>query len=121
MPRPLRYLSCEVVREITVVTLLVPDLSEESPLSAVRIELESIVEQPGQGRIILRFDRVKTLSRGAVVMFLARAQQLTRTKGTMRFCGVSTPILGFLEKTQLPHLIEIYPTLDEAMNTPWEG
>jgi hypothetical protein len=39
----------------------------------------------------------------------------------MRFCGVSAPVGEFLDKTQLPLLIETYPTLDEAMNTPWEG
>jgi anti-anti-sigma regulatory factor len=53
-------------------------------------------------------------------MLLARAQHLVRTKGTMRFCGVSAPVMQFLEKTQLPLLIEIFPTLEEALNSPWE-
>ena len=71
--------------------------------------------------MIIRFDHVASLSRGAVVMFLARAQHLVRSNGTMRFCNVAPPVMAFLDKTQLPLLIEIFPTLEEALQTPWES
>jgi anti-anti-sigma regulatory factor len=108
------------IDDVVVVSLRIPDLSEESLISSVRVELENILGQEGRERIVIRFDHVKTLSRGAVVMFLARAQHLVRLGGTMRFSNVSPPVMAFLEKTQLPILIEIYPTLEEALNTPWE-
>ena len=38
----------------------------------------------------------------------------------MRLCRVSPPLKEFLEKTQLPLLVDIFPTLEEAMDTPWE-
>ena len=120
-PKRPRHLSCEYVRDIAVVTLLAPDLGEESILAAVRVEIETILGEIGRDRIIIRFDRVKTVSKGAVVMLLARAQHLVRTKGMMRFCGVSPTVSAFFDKTQIPLLIETYPTVQEAIRTPWEN
>ncbi|MFL5899452.1 MAG: STAS domain-containing protein, partial [Solirubrobacterales bacterium] len=116
-----RHMACELVGDVALVTLRTPDLSEEAVLTAVRAELEDILEGSGQRRVIVRLGRVKVLSKGAVVMFLARAQHLAQHGGTMRFSDVSPPIMAFLSKTQLPLLIETYPTLDEAMDAPWDS
>ena len=116
-----RHLTYQLVDEVAVVMLRVADLSEESVFSAVRVELEDILAEPAIDRMVVRFDHVIALSRGAVVMFLARAQHLVRSNGTMRFCHVSPAVMAFLEKTQLPLLIEIFPTLEEALQTPWES
>ena len=105
---------------MNVVTLLTSDLSEEPSISAVRAELEVIPMRPGRERRVIRFDRVETLSRGAVVMFLARSQLLARDRGVLRLCNVSPEVMAFLEKTQLPDVIEIYPTLDEALSASWD-
>ena len=120
-PRRSRHLTYQIVDDVAVVMLRVTELSEESVFSAVRVELEDILAEPGIDRMIIRFDHVTTLSRGAVVMFLARAQHLVRSNGTMRFCNVAPAVMAFLDKTQLPLLIEIFPTLEEALQTPWES
>jgi anti-anti-sigma factor len=120
-PKRTRHLTYQVVEDVAVVMLRVADLSDESVFSAVRVELEDILAQPGIDRMIVRFDHVKAISRGAVVMFLARAQHLVRSNGTMRFCNVAPSVMAFLDKTQLPLLIEIFETLEEAMQTPWES
>ena len=65
-------------------------------------------------------DCVKSMSRGCVVMLLARVQHFSQAGGTMRLCRVSPPLKEFLEKTQLPLLVDMFPTLEEAMDTPWE-
>ncbi len=114
-----RLITSEVVGDVAVLTIRIADLNEESVISAVRNELETLVAELDRNRVVVRFDRVKNLSRGAVVMFLARAQNLVRTQGAMRFCNVSPSVLAFLEKTQLPLLIEIYPTIDEALLSSW--
>jgi anti-anti-sigma factor len=118
-PRRSRLVSFQDIDDITVITLRVAELSDESVISAVRVELEYILGEPGRDHIIIRFDHIKILSRGAVVMFLARAQHLIRAQGMMRFSGVAPEVMSFLEKTQLPMLIEVYPTLSEALNAPW--
>jgi anti-anti-sigma factor len=120
-PKRSRHLTYQIVDDVAVVMLRVAELSDESVFSAVRVELEDILAEPGIDRMIIRFDHVASLSRGAVVMFLARAQHLVRSNGTMRFCNVAPPVMAFLDKTQLPLLIEIFPTLEEALQTPWES
>jgi anti-anti-sigma factor len=114
-----RLVSFQDIDDVTVITLRVTELIEESIISPVRVELEYILGEPGRDRIIIRFDHIKALSRGATVMFLARAQHLVRTAGAMRFSGVAPDVMSFLEKTQIPMLIEIYPTLAEALSAPW--
>ena len=120
-PKRSRHLTYQIVDDVAVVMLRVAELSDESVFSAVRVELEDILAEPGIDRMIIRFDHVASLSRGAVVMFLARAQHLVRSNGTMRFCNVAPPVVAFLDKTQLPVLREIFPTLEEALQTPWES
>ncbi len=120
-PKRSRHLTYQIVDDVAVVMLRVAELSDESVFSAVRVELEDILAEPGIDRMIVRFDHVTALSRGAVVMFLARAQHLVRSNGTMRFCNVAPTVMAFLDKTQLPLLIEIFPTLEEALQTPWES
>jgi anti-anti-sigma factor len=119
-PKRLRHMVFEIVDDVAVITLLTHDLSDESIISAVRVELESILGHTGPTRYVLRFNHVRTIARGAVVMLLARAQHLHQTGGTLRICQVIPPVMEFLEKTQLPQLIDIYTTLDEAMHTTWE-
>jgi anti-anti-sigma regulatory factor len=63
---------------------------------------------------------VKSMSRGCVLMLLARVQHFSHLQGIMRLCRVSPPLKEFLEGTQLPLLVDIFPTLEEAMDTPWE-
>jgi len=120
-PKRSRHLTYQIVEDVAVVMLRVTELSDEGVFSAVRVELEDILAEPGIDRMIIRFDHVTSLSRGAVVMFLARAQHLVRSNGTMRFCNVAPAVMAFLDKTQLPLLIEIFPTLEEALQTPWES
>jgi anti-anti-sigma factor len=114
------HLKCEVVRDVAVVTILTPDLSDDFDISSVRIELESLLEQTPHHRMILSLEHVTAMSRGCVIMLLARVQHYSHAKGVMRLCRVSPPLKEFLEKTQLPLLVDIFPTLEEAMETPWE-
>ncbi len=115
-----RHLKYEEVRDVAVVTILTPDLSEDFDISSVRIELESLLEQTPHHRMILSLEHVTSMSRGCVVMLLARVQHYSHAKGMMRLCRVSPPLKEFLEKTQLPLLVDIFPTLEEATDTPWE-
>ena len=110
----------EDVRDVAVVTLLTPDLSEDFDIGSVRIELEALLEQtrappddpvPGSREVDvtgLRGDAAGASSTSA------------SAKGIIRLCRVSPPLQEFLEKTQLPLLVDIFPTLEEAMDTPWE-
>lgn len=119
-PKRLRHMVAEVVQGVAVIALLTHDISDEAVMSEVRAEIETILGRPEISRLVLRLNHVSHLSRGAVVMILARAQHLQHGGGTLRICQVGPSVMEFLETTQLPQLIEIYPTLDEAMQTPWE-
>ena len=83
-PKRSRHLTYQIVDDVAVVMLRVAELSEESVFSAVRVELEDILAEPGIDRMVIRFDHVTSLSRGAVVMFLARA---STSSGRMARCA----------------------------------
>ena len=52
-PKKHRHLKYEDVRDVAVVTVLTPDLSEDFDIGSVRIELEALLEQTQHHRMIL--------------------------------------------------------------------
>ena len=98
-----------------------PDLNEEETVSPVRYELRSILEEEKvPSRMVIDMGNTRYLSSRAVGVILAHYQGLERKGATMRVCGVSKEIKPVLDQMRLSMLIDIYPTVEEAVQTPWD-
>jgi len=87
----------------------------------VRYELRSILdEEDTPSRMVIDLGNTRYLSSRAVGVILAHYQGLERKGATMRVCGVSREIKPVLDQMRLSMLIDIYPTLEEAVQTPWD-
>ena len=119
---PLRKaLSCEVVDDVMVVTILSADLNEEETVSPVRYELRTILDKETvPDRTVIDMGNTRYLSSRAVGVLLAHYQGLERKGASMRVCRVSKEIKPVLDQMRLSMLIDIYPTVEEAVQTPWE-
>jgi anti-anti-sigma factor len=116
-----RALSCRVIDDVLVATVVSPDLKEEETVSPVRYELRSILdEEDTPSRMVIDLGNTRYLSSRAVGVILAHYQGLERKGATMRVCGVSREIKPVLDQMRLSMLIDIYPTVEEAVQTPWE-
>ncbi len=114
-------LTLRIVNGVKVLSIMTADLGNEDNISAVRAGLEAIPIDPGSERRILNLEHVSTISKGAVVMLLARAQQHQRAGATLRVCQIEPRIQTILDATQLPNMLDIYPTLQDALNAPWNA
>jgi len=116
-----RALNCELVDDVMVVTILSPDLNEEETVSPVRYELRTLLEEEKlPSRMVIDMGNTRYLSSRAVGVLLAHYQGLDRKGASMRVCGVSKEIKPVLDQMRLSMLIDIYPTVEEAVKTPWE-
>ena len=123
VPRPpgRRALACEVIDDVMVVTILQSDLKEEETVSPVRYELRSLLdEEKMPSRMVIDMGNTRYLSSRAVGVLLAHYQGLERKGATMRVCGVSKEIKPVLDQMRLSMLIDIYPTVEEAVKTAWD-
>jgi anti-anti-sigma factor len=116
-----RALSCRVIDDVLVATVISPDLNEEETVSPVRYELRSILDEDNTpSRMVIDLGNTRYLSSRAVGVILAHYQGLERKGATMRVCRVSREIQPVLDQMRLSMLIDVYPTVEEAVQTPWE-
>ena len=103
-----------------VVSLLSTDLNDEATVSPVRYELRSLLDRDQvAGRMVIDMGNTRYLSSRAVGVLLAHYQGLERIGSAMRVCGVSPEIKPVLDQMRLSMLIDIYPTVEEAVLDPW--
>jgi anti-anti-sigma factor len=116
-----RAIACETIDDVMVVTILPSDLNEEESVSPVRYELRSLLEEEKTpSKMVIDMGNTRYLSSRAVGVLLAHYQGLERKGATMRVCGVSKEIKPVLDQMRLSMLIDIYPTVEEAVKTDWD-
>ncbi len=120
-PHGRRAIDCKMVDDVMVVSLLSSHLSEEETVSPVRYELRSLLEEDNvPGRMVIDMGNTRYLSSRAVGVLLAHYQGLERVGSTMRVCGVSKEIKPVLDQMRLSMLIDIYPSVEEAVQDSWD-
>jgi anti-anti-sigma factor len=116
-----RAIDCKIVNDVMVVSPLSPDLNEEETVSPVRYELRGLLEEDHvPTKMVIDMGNTRYLSSRAVGVLLAHYQGLERVGSTMRVCGVSKEIKPVLDQMRLSMLIDIYPSVEEAVQTPWD-
>jgi anti-anti-sigma factor len=116
-----RAIDCRMIDDVMVVSLLSPDLQEEETVSPVRYELRGLLEEEKvPGRMVIDMGNTRYLSSRAVGVILAHYQGLERVGSTMRVCGVSKEIKPVLDQMRLSMLIDIYPSVEEAVKDSWD-
>jgi len=120
-PHGRRAIDCQMIDGVMVVSLLSPNLQEEETVSPVRYELRGLLEEETvPRRMVIDLGNTRYLSSRAVGVILAHYQGLERVGSTMRVCGVSKEIKPVLDQMRLSMLIDIYPSVEEAVKDPWE-
>jgi anti-anti-sigma factor len=114
------HLGYEVVLGVLVVRIHTPVLADENGIAPIRRELLSLFEAPLPRRVVVSLEHVTFLSSRAVGVLLAHFQRIERSGGVMRLCHVPSKLLPILEQMRLPTLIDIFPTIDEAVVSTWE-
>jgi len=112
-------LECEIVRGVLVARIRETRLEDETTVGPLRYELQCFFEKPLPRRVVLSLENVDYLSSRAVGVILAFFQHLDRESGSLRVACVSPKLVEVLDTMRLPNLVDLYPTVEEAVNDPW--
>jgi anti-anti-sigma factor len=112
-------LKYQAVGDALLITILSPELRDEEQLGPIRHELLVLLEQPVPKRMVVKMDRVTFLSSSALGMFMAHYQRLDRLGGGMRFAQVRDELMPALEHQNFGLLVQLYPTVEDALRDPW--
>ncbi|MEW4569029.1 FHA domain-containing protein [Tautonia sp. JC769] len=112
-------LACEVVRGVLVARIRESFLDDESTVGPLRYDLQTFFDKPLPRRVVLSMEHVNYLSSRAVGALLAFFQHLDREHGAMRVCCVSPKVLPVLDSMRLPKLVDLYASVEEAIDDPW--
>jgi anti-anti-sigma factor len=112
-------LACEVARGVLVARIRDSFLDDEASVGPLRYELQTFFDKPLPRRVVLNLEHVDYLSSRAVGVILAFFQHLERENGALRVCCVAPKILPVLDSMRLPKLVDLYPSVEEAVNDPW--
>ncbi len=122
LPPEVMHLAYEVIQDVLLLKILTPDLNDETTVAPLRAEVQALFDHPHMPRrVVLNLESVTYLSSRAVGLILAHYQRLERSGGKLRLCHVRPKVMPTLEQMRLPMLIDIYPTVDEALLTSWSG
>ena len=116
----LSALEYETVGDVLVVTLTSSELTDEFTVGPMRFELKGLLEQPLPRKVVINLGNVTFLSSRAVGVILANYQGLDRLGGKLRVCCVQPKVMPVLQQMRLNMLIEIDPTVEEAVQASWE-
>ena len=114
-----KHVRYQVHGDAVVVTILTPDLRDETQIAPIRHELMTLMEQPVPKNVVLRMDRVTFLSSSAIGMLLAHHQRLSRIGGGLRFAMVRPEVRPVLETQRVSMLVEIFNSVEDALREPW--
>ncbi|WP_152051322.1 FHA domain-containing protein [Tautonia marina] len=112
-------LACEIVRGVLVARIRESLLDDESTVGPLRYDLQTFFDKPLPRRVVLSMEHVNYLSSRAVGALLAFFQHLDREHGAMRVCCVSPKVLPVLDSMRLPKLVDLYASVEEAIDDPW--
>jgi anti-anti-sigma factor len=115
-----RVLTAEPVGDVLVVRPLSTDLNDEATVGPLRFDLQSLHERYPVRRVVVDLGNVAYMSSRAVGVILAYYQAVHRVGGQLRVCGVHPKVQPTLEQMRLHWLIGIFPTVEEAVQAPWD-
>ncbi len=111
----------ETIQDVLVIHPRLGALEDDETISRVREELNTRLGQNEAGvHLVVDLDQVPSMSSRALGMLLALALRLERRGGRLRLCRANARVSAMLDAIRLPLLVELMPTLDDAVISSWE-
>jgi stage II sporulation protein AA (anti-sigma F factor antagonist) len=112
--------SYEIRGNILLVTIHQAEFQDELTVGPFRYTLRDLLEQTYPRLEVFDLQKVTFMSSRAVGVLLAHYQALGRHGGKMRICQVSPAVASVFKQMRLDMLVDIYDTVDEAIQDPWD-
>ena len=104
------------IGDYTVIEFTTPSLVDPVLLEDTAQALYKLVDEQGQRKIVIDFDRVQYLSSQAIGVVLAMHKKLNSLKDSkLILCSVGPKLMELIRLTRLDRLLTIKPTQKEAL------
>jgi anti-anti-sigma factor len=109
----------EVIGEVAIITPIAHDLDSEDVIDQLRESLIKRIDEVGDRQVVINLMHVGHVSGRAIGVLVAQHLRLGRLGGQMRICEANPRVTIVFEGVRLGILVECFPTLDDAVLTPW--
>jgi anti-sigma B factor antagonist len=109
-----RGLHAEQAGEVTVVRFTLSEILHIEVIESVGDQLFALVDDEGRRRLLLDFRGVRKVSSALLGKLIALHRRLLTLDGQMALCGVEPEVYKIFALCQLPRLLHIYQSAEEA-------
>jgi anti-sigma B factor antagonist len=117
MPEPASHLRVTDYNGVTVVHFADRKILEELSISEIGEELNQIVEDNPELRLLLCFENVEHLSSAALGMLITLKQRVDKKNGKLRLSDIRPQIYEVFKITRLNKLFDIHDTTPKALES----
>lgn len=110
----------ELIEGVLVVTPRGVPLDDESGVEALRAALQTFLETDLPRRVVVNLETAGGLSSRAIGFLVAHALRLDRLGGALRIAQPQPRARTWLEHLRIQVLVDLFPTLDEAVIAAWD-
>jgi anti-anti-sigma factor len=112
--------SFEVIEGVLVITPKLNRLDNEADAERFRQGLAEVFELGISDKVVIKLNHVTHVSSQGLGVLLAFFLRLTRSGGALRICEIHSRVHSVLEQFRLPVLLQVCPTVEEAVLSGWD-
>lgn len=101
--------------DVAVVTITVPQLTDESNVEILGRDLFSLVEQYDQRKVVLSLERVDYLTSSVLGKLISLHRKMHRSEGKLVLCQLRPEVREVLHLSRLIDYFLTVETLDQAL------
>lgn len=117
---PASRVGVEVIQGVVVLTPRAAHFDAEAAEQIRGVLLAYAAEGATPCRVAVNCEFVQQITSRAVAVLLGHLLRLERSGGSLRLCRVHDRLLSILERMRLPMIVDVFPTLEEAVLHGWD-
>jgi anti-sigma B factor antagonist len=117
MPEATPPVSVTTHKDIRIVEFTNNKILDEGNITDIGATLKSLIDEPGQPKLLLDFANVDHLSSAALGMLINVNNEIKKRDGMLRLANIKPQIFEVFVITKLNKLFKIKPTRPEALSS----
>jgi len=110
-------ISVEYSENATIVVFTDEKILEERDIQDLQESIMSVIEQAGCIKLILDFSNVKFLSSAVLGLLIRISKKVYEGDGQLKLCNINPKIYEIFKITRLTKIFDIYPDMENAIES----
>lgn len=113
--KPTGPMLIQSIANIKLVEFTVPTIIDQLQIEHIQQELVSLVEKPGQPKMIISFDGVNSISSAMLGTLITLHKKAKAGGGAVRLAHIAPSLMQVFKLTNLHKLLPIFDSTDKAL------